>query len=55
MFPTSASLQFEYWCGNLEPFAHLTRPYGLVVEVEKPLKGIGHLISSDPQLIKVTF
>lgn len=34
VMPTSVSLKFEYWCGNLEPFAHLTRPYGLVVEVD---------------------
>ncbi|XP_023333407.1 adipocyte plasma membrane-associated protein [Eurytemora carolleeae] len=43
VFPTSASLQFEYWCGNLEPFAHLTRPYGLVVEVDGKT---GDIISS---------
>jgi len=34
--------QFEYWCGNMEPFAHLAPPYGLVVEVD----ATGTIISS---------
>lgn len=34
LVPTTATRKFEYWCGNLEPFAQLAKPYGLVVEVE---------------------
>jgi len=34
MLPTSVTLKFEYWCGNLEPFAHLSPPYGLVIELD---------------------
>ena len=26
--------KFEYWCGNMEPFAQLAKPYGLVIEVK---------------------
>ena len=34
ILPNSVSLKFEYWCGNLEPLAHLAPPYGLVVELD---------------------
>jgi len=34
ILPLRATQQFEYWCGNLEPFAHLAPPYGLVVEID---------------------
>jgi len=34
ILPLRMTQQFEYWCGNLEPFAHLAPPYGLVVEVD---------------------
>jgi len=33
-FGLSVLVKFEYWCGNLEPFAHLTPPYGLLVELD---------------------
>jgi len=34
IMPNSVTLKFEYWCGNLEPLAHLAPPYGLVVELD---------------------
>lgn len=34
ILPNSVTLKFEYWCGNLEPLAHLAPPYGLVVELD---------------------
>jgi len=34
VLPTTLTRRFEYWCGNLEPFAHLAPPYGLVIEVD---------------------
>ena len=40
--PTTATRKFEYWCGNLEPFAQLAKPYGLVVEVK--IKRINRLV-----------
>jgi len=41
--PTTATRKFEYWCGNLEPFAQLAKPYGLVVEIDGET---GEIISS---------
>lgn len=32
--PTTATRKFEYWCGNMEPFAQLAKPYGLVIEID---------------------
>eukprot|EP00088_Acartia_fossae_P062451 TRINITY_DN7540_c0_g1_i1.p1 TRINITY_DN7540_c0_g1~~TRINITY_DN7540_c0_g1_i1.p1 ORF type:complete len:486 (+),score=91.66 TRINITY_DN7540_c0_g1_i1:146-1603(+) len=43
VFPTTTTRKFEYWCGNLEPFAQLSNPYGLVVEVDGKT---GEIISS---------
>ena len=37
-------LKFEYWCGNLEPFAHLTKPYGLLVEVHNAHQSLQELV-----------
>jgi len=34
ILPTAMSLSFEYWCGNTEPVAHLSPPYGLVIEID---------------------
>ena len=34
LVPTTATRKFEYWCGNMEPFAQLAKPYGLVIEVK---------------------
>jgi len=34
ILPLRMTQQFEYWCGNLEPFAHLAPAYGLVVEID---------------------
>lgn len=34
VLPTTMTRRFEYWCGNLEPFAHLAPPYGLVIEID---------------------
>jgi len=34
IMPNSVTLKFEYWCGNLEPLAHLAPPYGLVIELD---------------------
>lgn len=43
VIPTTMCLRFEYWCGNLEPIAHLAPPYGLVVEIEGET---GQIVSS---------
>ena len=37
LVPTTATRKFEYWCGNMEPFAQLAKPYGLVIEVNLPV------------------
>jgi len=34
IFPTTMTRKFEYWCGNFEPLAQLSRPYGLLIEVD---------------------
>jgi len=35
--------RFEYWCGNLEPLAHLAPPYGLLIEIDGET---GEIVSS---------
>jgi len=43
IMPNAFTLKFEYWCGNLEPLAHLAPPYGLVVELDGTT---GEIVSS---------